>query len=113
MGKEGRDLKGKEKWIGLRSTPTVTSQNRNIVVGWHRVNQAWEGKAEKRVPIVARISLVHAFHCQQIALKPTGKVCMCVCVYVSHIHTSAQTCTQREILSDIQGSGEAPVEVVL
>ena len=75
---EGKDSTGKEKRIGLRSALTEKKQNRSMVVGWDRVNQAWEGKAEEHVPLVARISLVHPFQCQQIALKPTDKACGCM-----------------------------------
>lgn len=105
---EGRDLTGKEKRIGL-SASTEKNQNRNIIVGWDRVNQAWEGRAEECVLLVAYICLVHPSRCQQTALKPTGKVCVCV----SYAHTHTHTNMQREILSDIQGNGQTLVEVFL
>lgn len=107
---EGKDSTGKEKRIGLRRALTEKNQNRSMAEGWDRVNHAWEGKAEEHVPLVGRVSLVHLFQHQQIALKPTDKACVCVW-HNTHMYTNMDT--EREILSDIQGNGQTVVEVVL
>lgn len=44
-----------------RGASMENNQNRNGVVGWGKVNQDWERKAEEYVPLVTRISLVRAY----------------------------------------------------
>lgn len=57
------------------------NQNKNGVVGWGRVNQDWEGKAEEYVSLVPHISLVHAYwHRNPLGKSPS--------VSPSHTQTS-------------------------